>query len=408
MLYEEARRWERECIAPVVRTIAPHKNTPEPERRLRIGYVSADLRLHVVARFIRPILENHDRSQVKLYAYYLHPRMDPVSEELQKIVDVWRHVPRSNGEDLAEQIRADRIDILVDLAGHTGMVLHAFALKPAPVQVSWIGLLSTTGIGAMDYFLGDPLLPAPGTEPCFSEKVWRLPRATGCYRPVDLTIPVAPAPCRKRGYITFGSFNNPNKVNREVVRLWSTILHLVPDSRLLMKYHGMEQERRQRVYREWFTEDGIDLSRIEIQGADSVWKYLASCYNQVDIALDPFPYNGGTTTLDALWMGVPVVSLEGPTAVQRCGASMLGAAGLADFVAKTPEQYVRIALYLAAAIPSAPEFRHEIREAIRTSAWMDEAGITREVESAFRQMWRQWCGARAASCATQPEEAVTL
>jgi predicted O-linked N-acetylglucosamine transferase (SPINDLY family) len=390
ILYEEAKRWEKECIAPVVRAIAPHENTPEPERRLRIGYVSADLRLHVVARFIRPVLENHDRSQVEVYAYYLHPEADPVSHDIRRKVDRWRHVPRCNGEDLAERIRADGIDVLVDLGGHTGWVLHALALKPAPVQATWIGLLNTTGLSAMDYLLGDAHMPAPGTEHCFSEKVYRLPRSLGCYRPGDLRIPVAPAPCRQRGHITFGSFNNPNKVTREVIRLWAAILHLVPESRLLLQYYGLGDERLRRVYREWFGEDGIDAGRIEMQEAAPLSTYL-SCYNEVDIALDPFPYNGGSTTLDALWMGVPVVSLAGRTAVQRCGASLLSAAGLSDFVARTPEQYVRIAMYLAKVIPSAPEFRHEIREALRTSAWMDEAGITRDVEKAYREMWREWC-----------------
>jgi predicted O-linked N-acetylglucosamine transferase (SPINDLY family) len=390
ILYEEARRWEKECVAPVVRSLMAHENSPQPERRLRIGYVSADLRLHVVGRFIRPVLENHDRSQVEVFAYYLHPEADPVSHQMRRLVDHWRHVPRCNGEDLAERIRADGIDILVDLGGHTGWVLHALALKPAPVQVTWIGLLNTTGLSAMDYILGDAHVPAPGTEHCFSEKVYRLPRSLGCYRPGDLTVSVAPSPCRERGYITFGSFNNPNKVTRDVVSLWSTILHLVPGSRLLMKYYGLGEDHRQRVYREWFADDGIDPARIEMQEATSLLTYL-SCYNDIDIALDPFPYNGGSTTLDALWMGVPVVSLSGRTAVHRCGASMLGAAGLSDFVARTPEQYVRIALYLAKVIPTAPEFRHEIREALRGSAWMDEVGVTRDVEKAFREMWRDWC-----------------
>jgi predicted O-linked N-acetylglucosamine transferase (SPINDLY family) len=405
MLYEEARRWEKECIVPVVRPSPPPVNDPDPERRLRIGYVSPDFRFHVVTRFIQPVLEHHDRTQVEVFAYYVHPRTDSTTGVVERLVDHWRHLPFCNGERLAERIREDGIDILVDLAGHTGHVLHAFALKPAPVQVSWIGMLNTTGLSAMDYLLGDAHMPALGTEHCFSETVFRLPRTAACWRPFNINIPVHQAPCRARGSITFGCFNNPNKITRDVVKLWSTILHLVPTSRLLLKYSALEQPHRQQVFRDWFTEDGIDPARIEFQGATA--DYLA-CYDEVDIALDPFPYNGGTTTLDALWMGVPVVTLAGRTAVQRCATSILMGAGLGDFVAWTPEQYVKIALYLANEMPAMPDLRLEIRAALRRSPWMDEVGITRDVEAAYRQMWRQWCRQQTRSeVVARAEEAVS-
>ncbi|HEV2444528.1 MAG TPA: hypothetical protein VGS58_01345, partial [Candidatus Sulfopaludibacter sp.] len=299
-------------------------------------------------------------------------------------------------EQLAAQVRQDQIDILVDLAGHTmGAALLAFAQKPAPVQVSWLGALATTGMPAIDYFLGDSSMPCPGTEQLFAEKIYRLPLTQSCYRPFRTDLPVAPAPSRQRGYITFGCFNNPQKINREVVKLWSAILHLTPQSRLLLKFRGMETAALQNRYRGWFQEDGIEAARLLFAGQSPAETYLAD-FASIDIALDPFPYNGGSTTLDALWMGVPVVTLAGRLAVQRDGASILSAAGLAGFVAQTPEQYIKIALFLAAVVGLKPDLRSELRHTLAASPLMDEAGLVRDVENAYRGMWRAWCGAQNA------------
>jgi predicted O-linked N-acetylglucosamine transferase (SPINDLY family) len=243
----------------------------------------------------------------------------------------------------------------------------------------------------MDFFLGDPHLPCPGTEPLFSESIYRLPVICS-YRPFG-NVPVAPSPCLERGYITFGSFNNPRKITRQVVKLWSAILHLVPHSRLLLKYHAMEQPAMRGSLEKWFAEDGIPPARLQFEGAAPPREYLEA-FSRIDIALDPFPYNGGSTTLDTLWMGVPVVTLAGRLPVQCCGASLLSAAGLSDLVARTPEAYLQAALFLAETVPNTPGLRDNVRSSLQSSPLMDETGVVRSVEEAYRHMWQSWCRTR--------------
>jgi predicted O-linked N-acetylglucosamine transferase (SPINDLY family) len=289
-------------------------------------------------------------------------------------------------------VKADEIDILVDLAGHTMPLeaLFAFALKPAPVQVSWMGVHATTGLTAIDYFLGDAHMPCPGTEHLFSEKVVRLQHAQYCYRPLG-DPGLAPSPCFANGHITFGCFNNPRKITREVVKVWSVILHLHRNSKLLLKYAGLDLEMARQRLLQWFAEDGIAADRVVFEDRSRALEYLAS-FNRIDIALDPFPYNGGTTTLDALWMGVPVVSVRGRLAVNCCGASFLSAVGFP--VASTLEQYISLAGDLVKTIPATPGLRQRIRHSLMQSPLMDEPGLMREVEAAYREMWRTWCEQR--------------
>ncbi|HEV8042699.1 MAG TPA: tetratricopeptide repeat protein [Bryobacteraceae bacterium] len=391
-LYAEACRWNALYAAPLASEIQPHANPPDPERRLKVGYVSPDLYSHAIAKFMLPVIEFHDRSRYEVFAYSLGSESDDVTDRFRALVEHFVALP-PEGKKLADRIRADGIDILVDLAGHTtGQAYLAFARKPAPVQVSWLGTLSTTGMPAMDYFLGDAEMPCPGTEHLFTETVYRLKRVFCCYRSGGLTT-VSPAPCLERGDITFGSFNSPRKITREVVKLWSQILHLASGSRLLLKYHRMEEEARQAPLLAWFAEDGIPGQRILFAGRSKSNDYLLE-YGRIDIALDPFPYNGGSTTLDALWMGVPVVTLAGRSPVQRTGACLLTAAGLPHLVTHSPEQYVATAVLLAQTVPSIPDFRLNLRKALETSPLMDEQGLVRSVEDAFREMWRTWCNGK--------------
>jgi protein O-GlcNAc transferase len=390
-IFDEARRWNALYAQPLASKIRPHTNSRDAERRLTIGYVSPDLYRHPMHKFLPPVLEHHDRSHFEVFLYAVGSRFDGETEAVRGLVDNFVFMPRPDSRELANRIRADGVDILVDLAGHTMGSAHlALALKPAPVQVSWIGALSTTGMSTMDYFLGDPYLPCPGTEHLFTERIYRLPHVVCCYRPHFGDIPVAPAPCLERGYITFGCFNNPQKITREVAKLWAAILHLVPDSRLLLKYRGLEIEVMQQRFRDWFAADGIVPERLQFAGATPPAQYLAE-YGRIDIALDPFPYNGGSTTLDALWMGVPVVTLAGRLAVQCDGKTVLNAAGMSDLVAGTPEEYLKIALFLAGTVSQIPDLRHNVRHALQSSPLMDEAGLVKNVEDAYREMWRQWC-----------------
>ncbi len=386
-LFDEARRWNTLYAAPLAPRIRAHTNNPDPDRRLKVGYVSADLHQHAIMKFLPPVLERHDRSQFEIFAYSASAKSDHCTEQIRASSGNFAFTP--DPDSLAERVRADGIDILVDLSGHTmGPAYLGLALKPAPVQVSWQGVLATTGLSTMDYFLGDALMPLPGSEHLFSETVYRLPRAFGCYRPFA-DIPVAPAPCLERGSVTFGCFNNPQKITRQAVKLWSAILHLTPRSRLLLKYSNLDHPATHQHLGVWFAEDGIAADRVIFEGASPPAEYL-SAYARVDVALDPFPYNGLTITLDALWMGVPVVTLAGRLAVQRAGASVLTAAGLAGLVAGTPEDYLKLALHVSQRAAQAPALRGSIREALRASPWMDEAGFVRSLEEAYREMWRAW------------------
>jgi len=397
-LYAEASRWNSLHAASLAQPARTFLNVPDAGRRLKIGYVSPDLYEHPIMKFLPPVLERYDHAQFSVTLYSVRRKSDARTAELPKLVE--NFVPcLGSGRALEERIHADEIDILVDMAGHTMPLEYfwVFARKAAPIQVSWLGLLSTTGLQTMDYYLGDTDLPCPGTERCFSETVYRLPRSTNCYRP-GVDVPVAPAPCLERGYITFGSFNSPNKIGREVVKLWAEVLRNVPGSRILFKYWSMDTEVMRDRYQGWLSKEGISRERVQFEGSSPAKEYLAT-YSEIDIALDPFPYQGGSTTQDTLLMGVPVVAMAGRLAVQRSSGSILKSAGLGDMVVDSPAQYVKAAMFLAGIVGKIPEMRHNVRKAFQASAYMDAAGFTRDLETAYRNMWRIWCGKQTAGSA---------
>ena len=390
MVFEESRRWNDLYAAPLFSERRPHTNSRDPERLLKVGYVSADLYGHAVMKMVAPVFEHHDHAAFELFVYSLGSKnRDSLTEQLEKRTANFVTLPPSR-HAIVERIRADGIDILVDLTGHTMQLSDAyltFAAKPAPIQVSWLGSPATTGLSTMDYYLGGPDFPYRGTEHLYSERVYRLPRVSCGYR-VPAQLPVADRPCLRNGYITFGSFNNPVKITHEVVKLWCAILHLLPDSHLLFKYQGLEKAEVNERIRRWLAEYGIAPERVEFEGVSERVQYMHS-WGRVDIALDPFPYAGGTTTLDALWSGVPVVSLNGRAAAQASGASILKAVGLP--VAETQDEYLAMALFLARNTPCEPDIRNKVRQAIASSAFMDAPGLVRALETAYRDMWRTWC-----------------
>jgi predicted O-linked N-acetylglucosamine transferase (SPINDLY family) len=389
-VYDESRRWFQLHAAKLSRQIQPHRNDPDPNRKIKIGYVSPDLRFHTIMKLLPAVFENHDHNRFDLFFYSLSSLKDPVSEYVAKTNRIVNVEP--DAAVIAAQARADGIDILVDLAGHTmeASAHLVFALKPAPVQVSWLGAVSTTGMPTIDYYIGDAQSPCPGTDHLFVETVYRLPRVPCSYRPVA-DIGIAESPFFQNGYITFGSFNDPRKITRDVVKLWSVLLHMTPQSKLFLKYHHLEKPVAQERFRRWFLEDGIPAERLRFAGPSSALDYLCA-WGEVDIGLDPFPYNGGTTTMDALWMGVPVVTLAGRLAVARTGASLLSAVGLP--VAETPEQYLSTAMFLVDNIPKNPDIRKNVRHAMAHSPLMDEKGLVRTLEAAYRDMWKKWCEQR--------------
>jgi protein O-GlcNAc transferase len=390
IVYEESRRWNDRYAVPLANEIYPHRNDPDPERRLKIGYVSPDFRSHAIMKLLPGVFENHDES-FEIFAYSIDTQEDPFTDFVRGSVDHFRELP-SEMNAIVEQIRADEIDILVDLAGRTmpQQAFLAFAMKPAPIQVSWMGVMATTGLDTMDYFIGDPELPCPGTEHLFSEKVYRLTRIAGCFRP-RAELPIERSPYFENGYITFGCFIETRRITRQTVQLWSVLMRLHPSSKLLLKYAGMELPATQDRFRQWFSEDGVSPDRIDFEGR-SIAEYMRT-WNKVDIALDPFPYNGGTTSMDALWMGVPLVTMSGRLAVSCAGASILSAVGLP--FARNAEEYLALANSLVEAVQKTPGFRERIREAMIHSPLMDEPALMLEVEAAYRQMWRAWCAQQA-------------
>lgn len=372
----------------------PHRNARDPERRLRVGYVSADLRQHSVAYFIEPVLASHDHEKFEIFCYSNSAHADTVTERLESLADHWREVFFLDDEALAKRVREDGIDILVDLSGFSaGNRLTAFARKPAPVQATWLGYLNTTGLDAMDYRITDrQACPEGQLDACHSERLVRLPDSQWCFQPAAESPEVAPPPSLKTGQVTFAVFSNPAKIGADVIEIWSRLLARVAGSKLLVIANGLASVPEDFVTR--FVHHGIAKERLRVLGSRPFREYLA-LHGQADVMLDTFPFTGGTTTCHALWMGVPVVSLVGATATSRGGASLLHAVGLGELVAQTPDQYLEIASGLAGDPARLAALRAGLRERMRASALMDAQRFTRELESAYRLMWRSWCAAQS-------------
>jgi predicted O-linked N-acetylglucosamine transferase (SPINDLY family) len=388
-LYEEHRRWNRQHAEPLAKFIQPHLNDRSPDRRLRIGYVSPDFRNHPVGLFLLPLLESHDHESFEISCYASVRIPDTMTGRCRVHADVWRDVLGLSDERLANTIRQDQTDILVDLTMHAGNHrLLVFARKPAPVQVTYLAYCGTTGLSTMDYRLTDPYLDPPGQDERFyCEQSVRLPETYWCYQPVIETPPVNTLPALKGGPFTFGCLNNFCKVTPPALAAWSRLLQVMPDARLLL--YARAGSHRDRV-RGVLAERGISSERLAFVDFLPLEEYFG-VYQQIDVALDTFPYGGGTTTCDALWMGVPVVSLAGQTAVGRGGVSILSNVGLPELVAHDAEQYVRIAVDLANDLPRLSQLRATLRNRMQASPLMNAPRFARNVEAAYREMWRRWC-----------------
>jgi len=389
-VFEEHREWNRRHAEPLKASIQPHGNDRDPDRKLRIGYVSADLRDHPVGRFLLPLLRNHDRSLFESFCYSGSPTDDAVTEQIRAVSDNWRPTLTLNDEQLAEAIRRDRIDILVDLAAHTaGSRMRVFARKPAPVQVTYLAYVGTTGLDTIDYRFTDPYLDPPGlNDAYYTEQSIRLPDTYWCYEPATAVPEPGPLPAASGGHVTFGCMNNFAKVSDALLGTWAKLLRGLPGSKMLI--HAKAGSHRVRVEK-IFAEGGIKSGRIGFINRLPIQEYFMQ-YQRFDIALDTFPYCGGTTTCDALWMGVPVVSRYGQRAVSRAGLSILSNVGLREFIAETDGQYIEIATVLASDVPRLAELRSSLRQRMRSSPLMDGPRFARNVEAAFRRMWRTWSG----------------
>jgi predicted O-linked N-acetylglucosamine transferase (SPINDLY family) len=391
-MFEEHCLWGDVHAGPLAPFIQPNTNDRSPDRPLRGGYVSPDFREHSVAFFLENLLACHDPGQIEIFCYADMSRPDAVTVRLQQHAAHWRRITGLSDAQVAELIRIDRIDILVDLSGHTAHYrLLVFARKPAPVQVSWLGYRDTTGLKAMDYRLTDAHADPPGTtELWHTEQLVRLPDCAWCFRPSEHAPAVSPPPRLRAGHITFGCFNARPKITVPLLKFWADILLGVPGSRLVLENQSLRDISTQQRLRTVMAKAGISSNRIDLENpTPELADHLAS-YGRVDIALDTFPYHGTTTTCEALWMGVPVVSLSGKTHPSRVGVALLKNVGLPELVAPTPEDYVQRTVELATDLPRLDGLRSTLRQRMQASPLMDAPRFARHIEAAYRMMWHKW------------------
>ncbi len=405
-LFAEHVRYAEHFEAPLRASWPQHTNVRDPERTLRIGFVSADLYNHPVANFITPILECLSQSrQVEIVAYANSFHDDHVSRHLHGLFAVWRQVEKLNHAELAQLITSDTIDILIDLSGHTGFNrLPTFARKPAPLQLSWIGYPGTTGLQAMDYFLTDRYFSPPGElDDQFTEKLVRLP-ATAPFLPSPEAPAISPAPAIENGYITFGSFNRAGKLSRGTIARWSKLMRMVPDARMVLA--AMPNKQTSDMIRSWFTREGIDANRLTFHGFTNMPDYLA-LHAQVDLCLDTYPYTSGTTGLHAMWMGVPTLTLVGPTLPGHVTSAILSQAGLNDFITYQEEDFLKTGQAFANDFSLLADLRPGMRDRMQNSGNGQITLIAEGLECVLRKMWQRWC-AKLPAISFSSDEKMTL
>jgi predicted O-linked N-acetylglucosamine transferase (SPINDLY family) len=386
-IFIEHQRFNEQYAKPLPVFAKRENHSPQ---RLKIGYVSADFYHHAVAYVFEPILAHHDHQQVEIFCYYNTLKTDEVTARLQQYADHWVSCANLSEEALADRIKADQIDILVDLSGHTaGHRLLVFAGKPAPVQVTFLGYPNTTGLKSIDYRITDSYVDPAGTADQFSaETLVRLPGSYFCYRPRDDSPPINELPVLHSGYLTFGSLNGYYKLNLDLFRLWARVLEAVPGAKLLVKTKSLNDPPTRQALLAQLAQLGVGPERLCLETFSPSPTHLTT-YHRIDIALDSFPFTGGITTFEALWMGVPVVTLVGERQVARQGLSILSTLGLTELIAYTPEEYLDICIKLATDIKYLQQLRLEMRNRMQASPLMDGVTVARNLEVAYKKMWEE-------------------
>jgi predicted O-linked N-acetylglucosamine transferase (SPINDLY family) len=382
--------WARRHADPLTTRAAAHRNCRDAARRLRVGYVSPNFRSSALSMLLEPILQNHDRHAFEIFCYSDCDRPDDTTARIRSLAHAWRESSQLSDGALAEMIRTDAIDVLVDLSLHmANNRMLVFARRPAPVQISYLAYPASGGMRAIDYLLTDPHLDPPGQcEHCYVERLHRLPHTYWCYPDQPDSPTVGPLPARSSGHITFGTLNNICKTNPPVAGLWAQVLSRVPGSRLAVLVAGGAQGSPTLLG--MLRHAGIDPARIDVFARCPRRQYL-DLFNRIDISLDTLPYNGHTTSLDSLWMGVPVVTVAGSCGVTRGGVSVLNNVGLPELIAQTPDQYIDIAVRLCGDLPGLEALRAGLRQRMRSSPLMDAPAAARGVEQAYRTIWSRWC-----------------
>ncbi len=393
LLYETHKKWFFTQPKDLPRRTA---TASHPERSMRIGYVSGDFRQHPIGFFLSGVLKHHNRDFVDVFCFSDTRTIDSMTSILEQNADHWIESIGLSDDEFCSVVRQNEIDILVDLSGHfTRNRLTAFAQKPAPVQVTWAGYVGTTGLAAMDWLIADKFHAPAGYENYTTERIVRLSDDYICYTPPNLTPDVAPLPFDKTGFITFGCFNNLVKLNANVIRTWTEILRAVPNSHLILKTADLDQPELCAQINAIFESAGIDLRRINLRPASDHMELLQT-YTEIDIALDPFPYSGGLTTLEALWMGVPVITKTGRSFAGRHSTAHLIATGLSDWVTSDDSSYIATAIAKASDTESLRKLRANLRQHLSASALCQHRAFTQKLERAFKHMWNEACAAPSA------------
>jgi protein O-GlcNAc transferase len=392
-IYSEHVLFAKQFAEPFHSEIFKRANDHISRRRLKIGYVSPDFRKHSVAYFSEPVFINHNSDHFEVFCYSNSLKHDEVTKRIQDHTDQWHNITGMSDKEVAGLIRKDQIDILVDLAGHTAQNrILVFAQKPAPIQVSWIGYPATTGLSTMDYKIVDNYTDPLGmTENFYTEQLIRMPESFLCYLPDSASPEVGALPSLTSSHVTFGSFNNFPKITPEVVRIWGEILKAIPDSYLVLKAKSFSDEMTRDYALQMFFREGIEGYRIKLYSWAPSTKEHLSLYNQIDIALDTFPFNGTTTTCEALWMGVPVITFAGAAHASRVGASLLSNVGLKELIACTQAEYIDIAVKLASDIKRVQTLREKLRGMMAHSPLTDDKRFTANLEICYRHIWEEWC-----------------
>jgi predicted O-linked N-acetylglucosamine transferase (SPINDLY family) len=395
-LFAQHLQFGEQCERQLRQRWKKHLNARDPERKLNVGFVSGDLCHHAVATFVEPLLPYLAKDPaLKLHVYYNHTLQDQTTLRLKQHVQNWNDIAGLSDEALADKIRADRIDVLIDLSGHTGRNrLLTFARKPAPLQASWIGYPGTTGLQAMDYYLADRFLVPPGqAENQFTEKLAYLP-ACSVFSPYPASPPVNGLPALRNGYFTFGSFNRVSKIRPATVALWAKLLRAIPDSRMLLGSMAPGGDYSKLI--EWFESEGIAQDRLDFRARSEEPVYLQQ-HHHVDLCLDTFPYAGGTTTMHATWMGVPTLTQSGDTIPSRAGATVMSHAGLFGFIASDEDDFIAKGLAIASDLNALAGIRAGLREQFRTSPLLNSQLIADSFSLVLRDMWRRWCAGQPAA-----------
>ncbi|MCG8373750.1 MAG: tetratricopeptide repeat protein [Balneolales bacterium] len=362
-----------------------------PEKKLRVGFVSPDFKAHVVALFIQQLFKHYDKEHFEFIGYAEVEKPDNFTSTFMSLLDGWRSTIGVSDEEVYETIKGDQIDILIDLAGHTaGNRLKMMSMKPAPVQISYLGYINTTGVKEIDYRFCDAYVNPSETQNYYTEQLFPLPNSFTCYEPINPSPPVSETPALTNGYITFGCFNNTNKLSPATIKLWSELIQALPGSRLMLKSSHLNDEHTIERFKTQFLAHGVSERALIFEGSSEIYEYL-QCYSKIDIGLDPFPHNGGTTSHDMLWMGVPMITMEGDRYVSRFGVSILNNLGYPEWIALNEDEYIQKAMDLASDVRLLNNIRSGLRQEMEISPLCDGIEFTSNFENALKTLWNNFC-----------------